>query len=172
MTEKDVEPPAQANAEPQTHSSAELALEISRLVSRALSGETIDTALSGAALAARFPEAGMSGEMIAQAIERATGMVGMIRDGKGADAPNAPETAGAEGSDTEQATDAALAAAIDAELSDLVGAPMPEASLLPTPDAEESQGEQPSETEGDAAAARGRGLFGRIAAMRRVFSRG
>jgi hypothetical protein len=62
-------------------SRAELSLEISRLVSRVVKGETIDAAASGAELAARFPDAGMSGEMIAKAIDSAAGMVGMIREG-------------------------------------------------------------------------------------------
>lgn len=56
-----------------------LSLEISRLVSRVVSGEEIDTAEKGVALAAKYPGVGMSGEMIGQAIDRAAGMVGMIR---------------------------------------------------------------------------------------------
>ena len=166
MTEKDVETPAHANAEPPPGSSAELAFEISRLVARALNGETIDKAASGAALAAQFPESGMSGEMIAQAIERATGMVGMIRDGKGADAPDAAET-----TDAAQSADAALAAAIDAELSDLVSGQVSEASSPSAPNTAETQCRPADETQSDAPV-RGRGFFGRIAAMRRAFSRG
>jgi hypothetical protein len=56
-----------------------LSLEISNLVSRVVSGESIDIAERGAALAAKYPELGMSGELISQAIERAAGMVGMIK---------------------------------------------------------------------------------------------
>ncbi len=60
---------------------AELSLEISRVVSRVVAGETIDTVARGKELAARFPGAGMSGDMIAEAIVSAAGMVGLIRDG-------------------------------------------------------------------------------------------
>jgi len=56
-----------------------LALDISRVVSRVVSGEPIDTAERGAALAAKYPELGMNGELIDQAIVRAASMVGMIR---------------------------------------------------------------------------------------------
>lgn len=56
-----------------------LALDISRVVSRVVSGEPIDTAERGAALAAKYPDLGMNGEMIDQAIVRAASMVGMIR---------------------------------------------------------------------------------------------
>ena len=56
-----------------------LSLDISRLVSRVVSGEAIDTAERGAALAAKYPELGMTAELIGQAIDRAAGMVGMIR---------------------------------------------------------------------------------------------
>ncbi len=57
-----------------------LSLDISRLVSRVVRGETIDVAERGAALAKQYPDLGMSGAMIGQAIERAAGMVGMIRN--------------------------------------------------------------------------------------------
>jgi hypothetical protein len=57
-----------------------LSLDISRLVSRVVRGESIDIAERGAALAAQYPDLGMSGALIGQAIERAAGMVGMIRD--------------------------------------------------------------------------------------------
>lgn len=56
-------------------SSAELSREISQLVSRSLSGETIDTASEGKELAARYPGLGMSGELIGKAIARAAGMM-------------------------------------------------------------------------------------------------
>ena len=56
-----------------------LALDISRVVSRVVSGEPIDTAERGAALAAKYPELGMNAELIGQAIDRAAGMVSMIR---------------------------------------------------------------------------------------------
>jgi hypothetical protein len=56
-----------------------LSLDISRVVSRVVSGEPIDTAENGAALAAKYPDLGMSAKLISQAIERAAGMVGMIK---------------------------------------------------------------------------------------------
>jgi hypothetical protein len=56
-----------------------LALDISRVVSRVVSGEPIDTAERGAALAAKYPELGMNAELIGQAIDRAANMVGMIK---------------------------------------------------------------------------------------------
>jgi hypothetical protein len=56
-----------------------LSLDISRVVSRVVSGEPIDTAENGAALAAKYPDLGMSATLISQAIDRAAGMVGMIR---------------------------------------------------------------------------------------------
>ena len=56
-----------------------LALDISRVVSRVVSGEPIDTAERGAALAAKYPELGMNAELIGQAIDRAAGMVGLIK---------------------------------------------------------------------------------------------
>jgi hypothetical protein len=56
-----------------------LALDISRVVSRVVSGEAVDTAERGAALAAKYPDVGMSGESISEAIARAAGMVGMIK---------------------------------------------------------------------------------------------
>jgi hypothetical protein len=56
-----------------------LSLDISRVVSRVVSGESIDTAENGAALAAKYPDLGMSPALISQAIERAAGMVGMIK---------------------------------------------------------------------------------------------
>jgi hypothetical protein len=57
-------------------SSAELSREISRLVVRIVGGEAIDVSAQGAALAARFPELGMSAELIGKAISRAASMVG------------------------------------------------------------------------------------------------
>ena len=168
VTANDVDNPAQAAAEPPPGSSAELALEISRLVARAMRGETIDVASSGEALAARFPDAGMTGEMIAQAIERAAGMVDMIRDGVELEA--APKNT--EASDP-NSTDAALAAALDAELSDLVGDQTEDAPGPPDDEPAEPVTE-PDETAdaGDRTAPRTRGLMGRVAALGRVFSRG
>ena len=45
-----------------------LSLEISQAVSRVVSGEPVDAAERGAFLAAKYPELGMSGEMISEAI--------------------------------------------------------------------------------------------------------
>lgn len=59
--------------------SAMLSLEISRLVARALAGEVLDMPAEGEALAARYPELGMSGDRIGSAIARALAMVGAIR---------------------------------------------------------------------------------------------
>jgi hypothetical protein len=56
-----------------------LALDISRVVSRLVSGEPIDTAERGAALAAKYPELGINAELIGQAIDRAANMVGLIK---------------------------------------------------------------------------------------------
>jgi hypothetical protein len=62
-------------------SSAELSIDISRLVSRARSGEAIDAASEGDALAARYPGLGMSPELIGKAIDRAASMMGVVLDG-------------------------------------------------------------------------------------------
>jgi hypothetical protein len=56
-----------------------LSLEISRVVACLVSGEPIDIAERSAMLALQFPDQGMSGEMIGEAIQRAAGMVGMIK---------------------------------------------------------------------------------------------
>ena len=64
-------------------SSAELSLEISRIVSRAMGGEPIDVAVHSQELAARFSDLGMSAELIGKAIARAAGMVGIALDGAG-----------------------------------------------------------------------------------------
>lgn len=62
-------------------SSAELSRDISRLVSRALSGERIDTAIEGEDLAAKYPSLGMSGALIGTAIARAAGMMQTVLQG-------------------------------------------------------------------------------------------
>jgi hypothetical protein len=72
---------AAQNPEAGFGSRAELSIEISRAVSRVLSGEKVDTWAEGIELALKFPDAEMSGAMISEAILRAAGMVGMIRDG-------------------------------------------------------------------------------------------
>ncbi len=123
-----------------------LSLDISRLVSRVVSGEAINTAEKGAALAAKYPDVGMSGELIGQAIDRAAGMVGMIRAAPVAPKPSSSAAAApAAGGSTvangqagkghepraasavpaalpvaAQSIDDELAAAIDAEIGNLV----------------------------------------------------
>lgn len=72
-------PSSSQESEERRAAQAALSLEISRLVARVMRGEPLNTAASGAVLARQFPDAGMSGDMIAQAIENAAGMVGMIR---------------------------------------------------------------------------------------------
>ena len=62
-------------------SSAELSIDISRLVSRARSGEAINTSSEGEVLAARYPNLGMSPELIGKAISRAAAMMGLSLDG-------------------------------------------------------------------------------------------
>jgi hypothetical protein len=57
-----------------------LSLDISQVVSRVVRGEPIDPTEKGAALAAKYPDLGMSAELIGAAITRAAGMVGRIRD--------------------------------------------------------------------------------------------
>ena len=56
-----------------------LSLEISKVVSRVVSGEPVDAAARGMLLAQKYPDLGMSGEMIGEAIVRAANMVGMIK---------------------------------------------------------------------------------------------
>ena len=76
------------DAEARPASSAELSLDISRVVSQVLNGGDVDVARTGEELAARYQNLGMSGAMIEEAISRAAGMVGMIR---GAEKPIEPE---------------------------------------------------------------------------------
>jgi len=109
-----METPVEAR-EGRSVSRTELSLEISRLVSRVVKGETVDTAASGKELAARFPEARMSAEMIAEAIVSAAGMVGMIRNGG---ATEIPEAAAAAADSAPLSDDDEIAVAIDAELSE------------------------------------------------------
>jgi hypothetical protein len=86
-------------------SRAELSLEISRVVSRVLRGEAIDCAEAGEALAARFGELGVSGEMIGEAISRATGMMGMIRENAAQPPPGLRASAGGTIVDTSPAAE-------------------------------------------------------------------
>lgn len=62
-------------------SSAELSIEISHIVTRAMGGEPVDLAGRSEELAARFSELGMSAELIGKAIARAAGMVGIALEG-------------------------------------------------------------------------------------------
>ena len=57
-----------------------LSLEISQVVSRVVKGEPIDPTEKGAALAAKYPDLGMSAELIGAAITRAAGMVSRNRE--------------------------------------------------------------------------------------------
>ena len=59
----------------------ELSLDIAELVSRARGGEPIDTSAKGEELAAKYPDLGMSGELIGKAIARAAGMLGLAIEG-------------------------------------------------------------------------------------------
>ncbi len=92
---------------------AALSIEISRLVARVLADETIDRQAEADRLARLFPGAGMSGEMVAQAIDSAAGMVGMMRQDGAADAE-------ADASAQQEAGDDGIA--------------MPQAQLLPDAD--------------------------------------
>ena len=82
------------NADARPASSAELSLDISRVVSQVVSGGHVDVARTGEELATRYQNLGMSGAMIEEAISRAAGMVDMIR---GAEKPAEPQTGAAEG---------------------------------------------------------------------------
>jgi hypothetical protein len=62
-------------------SSVELSRDIAHLISRVRNGEAIDTASQGEELAARYPDLGMSGELIGKAIVRAAGMLGLEMNG-------------------------------------------------------------------------------------------
>ncbi len=68
-------------------SSTELSLDIAELVSRARGGEPIDTSAKGEELAAKYPDLGMSGELIGRAIARAAGMLGVALEGAEEAAP-------------------------------------------------------------------------------------
>ena len=150
---------------------AALSLEISRLVSRVLSGETLDTAASGDELALRFPDAGMTGDMIAQAIDNAAGMVGMIREGG---APETPKTAAGGDQKVSLVDDESFAAALNAELGELTGDPVAEETSpldgngAPLTDADQVEGSREKTGTGlGAVIARGA-----AAAVRRAFFRG
>lgn len=62
-------------------SSAELSLDISNLVTRLLAGEAVDVPRAGEDLAAKYPDLGMPGELIAKAIARAASMMGVVLEG-------------------------------------------------------------------------------------------
>jgi hypothetical protein len=177
-----------------------LALDISRIVSRVVSGEAVDTVERGAALAAKYPEVGMSGESISEAIARAAGMVGMIKSAPppqrmppvtrsepvaakvAVEPPGAPEVAllakpSAPAVEAQsplradpaippsaQAIDDLLAAAIDAEIGDLVSGRRP-------PDAPGRNGSMPALPDGTPAetpAEHGTSRKGPLAALRRA----
>jgi hypothetical protein len=64
-------------------SSADLSVEIYRLVTRVAGGEPIDVATRCEELAARYADLGLSAQLIGKAIARAAGMVGVAIDGIG-----------------------------------------------------------------------------------------
>jgi hypothetical protein len=64
-------------------SSADLSVEIYRLVTRVAGGEPIDVATRSEELATRFAHLGLSAQLIGKAIARAAGMVGVAVDGIG-----------------------------------------------------------------------------------------
>ena len=116
-----------------------LSLDISRVVSRVVRGEPVDAAEKGAALAAKYPELGMSAELIGSAITRAADMVDRMRETavdpvwpseKPSRAPLAPKNGanpghtpkGANGASApiSNSIDEALASAIDTEIGALV----------------------------------------------------
>ncbi len=68
-------------------SSANLSLDIADLVARARGGEPIDTTAKGKELAAKYPDLGMSGELIGRAIARAADMLGVALEGAEEAAP-------------------------------------------------------------------------------------
>ncbi len=163
---QNVSGPAAGRPAPQ----AQLSIEISRLVSRILNGESVDTTLSGADLAIRYPDAGMSGEMIAQAILRAAGMVGLIRDGADADVPGATAEAGKR---TASADDEALSAAISADLEEIMEASANGAAQVPAKQIAEAAGaSEIAASEIAAREARPGAVAGAMAAVRRAFFRG
>jgi hypothetical protein len=114
-----------------------LSLEISQVVSRVVSGDAIDVAEQSVMLALKYPDLGMSGEMIGEAIVRAANMVGMIKSAPApvswpdasvaAKTPKMPVAAGiampsrsAEMSALDRSMEDELASAIDAEIGSLV----------------------------------------------------
>jgi hypothetical protein len=170
-----------------------LSLEISRIVSQVVSGEPIDAAERGARLAVKYPDVGMSGEMIGEAITRAAGMVGMI---KSAPKPNswpdrirdaapavaeetkrveAPATNGAKAASNgalpivARSIDGDLAAAIDAEIGNLVSAGTAARAEAPQPNDDARPAEithlPPTALTASAAPRR----FAPVAALRRAF---
>lgn len=152
-------------------SRAELSLEISRLVSRVMKGEALDTAACGDDLALRFPDAGLTGSMIAEAIDSAAGMVGLIRQGE------AEITNGADES-MSLADDGRLTATLDEELRQLadeqdVEAPAPNGNGSANGNGAAHAAPAPSEAPPARSAAGIGAIFARnAAAVRRAFSRG
>lgn len=160
---------AEAESLPLADPRAELAAEISRLVTRILNGEAVDKTACGIDLAVRFPEAGLSGAMIAEAIDSAAGMVGLIREGATASGPAAP-IAAVEG---ETLFDEELAAAIDADMDAHLARRAEEAAQRAAstarPRVEQVQPPPAGESGGDERPTYARGA---IAAVRRAFFRG
>jgi len=70
-----------------------LSLEISQVVSSIIGGEPVDAAERGTLLARKYPELGMSGEMIGEAIVSAADMMDMIKRGSMPRTGSGPSTA-------------------------------------------------------------------------------
>lgn len=108
-------------------SSAELSIDISRLVSRARNGEAINTRAEGEALAARYPGLGMSADLISKAIDRAASMMGVVLDG----AAEPPGGTADPGHDAEPPPDVVSAALDGQEVAPNVPSPILFASGTP-----------------------------------------
>jgi hypothetical protein len=125
------------DAEARPASSAELSLDISRVVSQVLNGGGVDVARTGEELAARYHNLGMSGAMIEEAISRAAGMVGMIRgaetaepaipaEADGLSLPDAPDAGGPAGQPL--SSNGSHHDPIEAEFGALIFGPMAESA--------------------------------------------
>ena len=173
------------NADARPASSAELSLDISRVVSQVLNGGDVDVARTGEELATRYQNLGMSGAMIEEAISRAAGMVGMIRGGE---RPVDPQPGAAEGNGStpsgtgsvETANNAAgppLAAngahhdPIDSEFGALIFGAATETAAPADGDAAGMRFSAPA-SDNDAGNRSGSLAKGAVAALRRAFLRG
>jgi hypothetical protein len=132
------------DAEKPAVSSAALAREISALVTRSLSGEAIDASAQGEALAAKYPDLGMSGELIGKAIGRAEGMMQTVRSGgSAAAAPDAAHAGDAAAAEVQPAEPVAHDETAPAEKGG--GAPAKATDLIDGRASQFAQGVQPGE---------------------------